>query len=88
LQSNPHSLSLQPQRPFGRPDQQSQQADDAVSAGYYHSPGWGQNYPKIQVLTIAELLRGVEVKMPPAFGTFKQAQRVAQPEADQGRLDL
>lgn len=61
---------------------------EAVSAGYYHSPGWGQQYPKMQILTIADLLRGTEVKMPPSFGTFKQAQRVEQPEADQGRLDL
>jgi site-specific DNA-methyltransferase (adenine-specific) len=52
---------------------------EAVSAGYYHSPGWGQNYPRIQILTIDDLLHGrAEVKMPPQFGTFKQAQRVQQ----------
>jgi hypothetical protein len=28
------------------------------------------------LLSIADLLRGAEVKMPPAHGTFKQAQRV------------
>jgi hypothetical protein len=28
------------------------------------------------LLSIADLLRGAEVKMPPAFGTFKEAQRV------------
>jgi site-specific DNA-methyltransferase (adenine-specific) len=61
---------------------------EAVSAGFYNSPGWGQKYPKIQILTIADLLKGTEVKMPPAFGTFKQAQRVDRQEGEQGMLDL
>lgn len=47
---------------------------EAASAGIYHSPGWGQEFPRIQMLTIEELLSGAPVKMPPAFGTFKQAQ--------------
>jgi hypothetical protein len=42
----------------------------------------GQKYPKIQILTIADLLKGTEVKMPPAFGTFKQAQRVDRLEGE------
>ena len=47
---------------------------EAVSVGYYHSPGWGQNYPRIQILTTDDLLHNrAEVKMPPQFGTFKQA---------------
>ena len=29
-----------------------------------------------------------EVKMPPQFGTFKQAQRVQQPDAEQFKLGL
>ena len=61
---------------------------EAVLAGFYNSPGWGQKYPKIQILTIADLLKGIEVKMPPAFGTFKQAQRVDRQEGEQGMLDL
>lgn len=47
---------------------------EAASAGIYRSPGWGQDFPRIQILTIEELLAGAQVKMPPAFGTFKQAQ--------------
>ncbi len=61
---------------------------EAVSAGFYHSPGWNLNYPRIQILTIEELLHNAEGKMPPQFGTFKQAQRVQQPGALQGELDL
>jgi site-specific DNA-methyltransferase (adenine-specific) len=48
---------------------------EAASAGLYESSGWGKLYAKIQILTIAELLRGAEVRMPPAHGTFKQAPR-------------
>ena len=48
----------------------------AVSAGFYHSPGWGRDFPRIQILTIADLLAGKTVEMPPERGTFKQAGRV------------
>ena len=49
---------------------------EAVSAGFYHSPGWNSDYPKIQILTIEQLLRGETAQMPPNFTTFKQAERV------------
>lgn len=61
---------------------------EAVSAGFYSSPGWEQNYPKIQILTIEKLLDGAEVRMPPPSGTFKQAQRTDQAGDEQLRLDL
>lgn len=61
---------------------------EALSAGYYHSPGWNKNYPCIQILTIAELLRGAEVQMPPQHGTFRQAQKVQQTEAEQPELGM
>ena len=56
-----------------------QQATKAqvFSEGFYHSPGWNRDYPRIQILPIKKLLHGVEVKMPPQFGTFKQAQKVS-----------
>ncbi len=59
---------------------------EAVSAGFYHSPGWNKDFPRIQILTIDELLHNAEVKMPPQFGTFKQAQRVQQSDAQQAEL--
>lgn len=49
---------------------------EAAVAGVYHSPGWDRDYPKLQILTIADLLNGAEVKMPPAATTFKQARKV------------
>ena len=61
---------------------------EAVSTGFYHSPGWNKDYPSIQILTIEELLHNAEVKMPPQFGTFKQAQRVQQSNHEQPELGL
>jgi len=49
---------------------------EAVGTGFYHSPGWDRDYPKLQILTIADLLNGAEVKMPPTAMTFKQAEKV------------
>lgn len=49
---------------------------EAVSAGFYESPGWGKSYPRLQILTIEQLLHGAQVQMPPAYGTFKQAAKV------------
>ncbi len=49
---------------------------EAASAGSYESP-WGK-HPKIQLLTIAELLKGARLDMPSATGvnaTFKKARK-------------
>lgn len=54
---------------------------EAVSAGFYHSPGWNRDYPRVQILTIADLFGGKTVEMPPPSGTFKQAERVKGPGA-------
>jgi site-specific DNA-methyltransferase (adenine-specific) len=61
---------------------------EAVSAGFYQSPGWNQNYPRIQILTIEQLLQGAKVQMPPAFGTFRQAPKVEDNQGNQLGLDL
>ncbi len=62
--------------------------DEAVSAGFYHSPGWGRPYPRIQILTIEELLHGAGVKMPPQHGTFKEAQRAQAQGAEHPQFQL
>lgn len=46
---------------------------EAAGAGFYHSPGWNRDYPRLQILTIADLFNGQEVKMPMTATTFKQA---------------
>jgi len=59
---------------------------EAATAGFYHSPGWDKDYPKIQLLTIEDLLDDAEVKMPPTGMTFKQAQKVKDDGPEQGTL--
>ena len=62
---------------------------EAATAGFYSSPGWGKNYPKLQILTIDELLnKGAEIKMPPQVGTFKQAKRENDTSMMQTALEL
>ena len=46
---------------------------EAADAGFYHSPGWNQEYPRIQLPTIAELLAGKGLDVPPLQATFKEA---------------
>lgn len=50
---------------------------EAASAGFYHSRAWQKDYPKIQMLTIEELLSGKQIEMPPVRNiTFKKAPTV------------
>jgi len=44
------------------PSEQMKQA--AMDAEYYESPTWGHKYPKIQILTIPELLKGSKPILP------------------------
>jgi len=60
---------------------------EAVSAGFYTSPGWQRDYPRLQILTIANLLDGATPKLPPSHSTFQQATK-ATPAAIQNTLDL
>jgi site-specific DNA-methyltransferase (adenine-specific) len=61
---------------------------EAVKHGYYSSPGWGKDFPKIQILSIVDLLSGAEIKMPPQFGTFRQAPKVRDSEGHQAAFDI
>jgi hypothetical protein len=56
---------------------------EAAEAGFYHSPGWNKDYPRIQLRTIAELLSGKGLDVPPHHSTFKQA-----PKARNGHSQL
>lgn len=58
----------------------------AGAAGFYESPIWPRPYPRVQILTIRELLEGVTVQMPPAQAVFKTAPRVRGPQPEQGAL--
>jgi hypothetical protein len=37
---------------------------EAVSASFYHSPVYDKDYPRLQILTVKQLLAGDESKMP------------------------
>jgi site-specific DNA-methyltransferase (adenine-specific) len=56
-----------------------QMRTEAAAAGTYQDP-WGQRYPRLQLLTIKELLDGGGIHMPPvgtmaANATYRPAQR-------------
>jgi len=64
---------------------------EAVTAGFYDSDTWGKKYPKVQILTVAELLAGKKVEMPPirqVGATFKKAPKVRKPEGEQQGLKI
>jgi hypothetical protein len=61
---------------------------EAAGAGFYESP-WGK-HPRIQLLTISDLLAGTRVDMPPATGvnvTFKKAPKSKRAAHEQLELD-
>jgi hypothetical protein len=60
---------------------------EAASAGFYTSP-WGGSYPRLQLLTVGELLAGKQVDYPHLTGgnvTHRRAPRELK-AADQGEL--
>ncbi len=60
---------------------------EAASAGFYQSPGWGTTHPRLQILTVGDLLAGTaRVDMPPTEMTFKTAGRVKDDGPEQGAL--
>lgn len=61
---------------------------EALAAGYYTSELWQKDYQRIQILTIDQLLSGVEVDMPAAHGTFKQAKRLKVREGSQHGFEM
>jgi site-specific DNA-methyltransferase (adenine-specific) len=51
---------------------------EAATAGFWESQVWGKRYPRIQILTVSELLTGAAIDMPPqrqVAATFKKATR-------------
>jgi len=50
---------------------------EAVSAGFYHSDFFNKDYPRIQILTVEDILAGRGVSMPSDSVTFKKAAKEA-----------
>ena len=59
---------------------------EALSAGFYHSDVWQRNYPKVQILTVGELLAGVEFEVPRHPSMYQAARRERPAEGEQQRL--
>jgi hypothetical protein len=62
---------------------------ETATAGFYESKMWNRRYPKIQLLTVADLLAGKAIDMPPVRqvgATFKKAPKSTHGGTDQ--LDL
>ena len=58
---------------------------EAQMAGYYHSQGWNQDYSKVQIRTVEQLLRGEGFSQPPAGVGYARAGR-AEAEGKQGKM--
>lgn len=53
--------------------------EEAATGGFYHSVVWNRNYPKVQLLTVDELLQGKRIEMPPIKAlnaTFQKAPKI------------
>lgn len=62
---------------------------EAVSSGYYHSDLWQKDYPRLQILAIADLLDGKGIDMPKSVPSqFKQAEKVKRKKGQQGELGI
>ena len=61
---------------------------EAAGCGFYHSPGWNKDYPRLQILTVEEILNGKNVDLPPNLDTYKKAQRAVSDGNDQGTLEF
>lgn len=59
---------------------------EAVEKGFYQSPGWNKDYPKLQLLTVEGILAGKQVELPPNIDTFKRAQKIITKMSDQAPL--
>lgn len=70
----------------------SEMEKEALESGYYESPTWGRNYPKVQLLTIEKLLQGEKPQLPPTplnALAFKKAEKVkGKNGGEQGELGL
>jgi hypothetical protein len=63
---------------------------EAASAGFYESRWTASKHPRLQILTIDELLSGKRIDSPPLGQlnrTFKRAPKAERPEAEQLTLD-
>jgi len=62
---------------------------EAATAGFFESATWNKKYPKLQLLTIAGIMAGKQIEMPPirqVNSTFKKAPKVEEKGKEQKKL--
>ena len=59
---------------------------EAASAGFYHSEVWQRDYPRVQIRTVEDLLRGVEFEVPRHPSMYQAARRERATEGEQAKL--
>ncbi|MFH1337349.1 MAG: DNA methyltransferase [Nanoarchaeota archaeon] len=60
---------------------------EAAGAGFYHSPGWNKDYPRIQILTIEQLLGGKTIDYPASDSTSTTFKKASRPIKEQGKQE-
>ena len=58
----------------------------ALEAGEYESELWGGRFPKLQILTVAELLDGKKPNVPKFLPGYQKAARIAAEQGEQQSL--
>lgn len=62
---------------------------EAATAGFFESATWNKKYPRVQLLTIADIMAGKQIEMPPIRQvnvSFKKAPKVEEPLKKQKKL--
>lgn len=62
---------------------------EAASAGFYSQSAWNEHYPRLQIITVDQLLSGAKVAAPPgrATVTFKRATRAKSESSSNAMLE-
>jgi len=60
---------------------------EAAAAGFYHNEFWKKSYPRIQILTVEEILSGKRPDLPPKTRAYAEAP-LEREQAQQGGLGL
>jgi DNA modification methylase len=58
---------------------------EAASGGFYQSQGWGKSYPRLQILTIEDLLGGKGIDMPPISQVNQTYRRAPRHKGEDGK---
>jgi len=64
----------------------AQMRAEGAAAGFYDSPGWNRQFPRLQIRSIAELMKGNRLAYPPTDQTFKRAPKAKRASDVQSEL--